>query len=170
MKITQRESVMPFCRHLGFWLSSAYTVRSNFVGKWVRTSPLTTKCHMTVLMRRSGRKRRWAVMKTETVDLDFQLQLEGHLAFTWCKYFVYIRLSVKSDISLSSRYKLQYYAIGTDNYACYFSFQARTIWSEGLHKGNWQKWVNKRNWPLNLVLWFMSSSSVWHRLCSWQLG
>ena len=44
---------------------------------------------------------------------------------TWCKYFVYIRLSVKSDISLSSWLKLQYYRIGTDNYACYFSFQVQ---------------------------------------------
>ena len=32
---------------------------------------------------------------TITVDLDFPIQLDGHLAFMWCKYFVYTRLSVK---------------------------------------------------------------------------
>ena len=33
--------------------------------------------------------------ETITVDLDFPIQFDGHLAFMWCKYFVYTRLSVK---------------------------------------------------------------------------
>ena len=104
MKITQHKYVtqqIPFCCHFAICLSSVYTVQSYIWQRWVvrslltvKWSLLTVKYHMIVLMR-FGRKRRWAVMMTVTADLDFQLQLDGHRACMWCKYFVYTCLSVK---------------------------------------------------------------------------
>ena len=62
------------------------------------------------------------------------------------------------------------YSTGTDIYACCFSFQARTVWPERFHLWSLQKWVDKRDWLLNLVLCFRSSPSVKHSLCSWQIN
>ena len=69
-----------------------------------------------------------------------------------------------------SHQKLQHYSTGTDIYVCCFGFQARTVWPERFHLWNLQKRVDRRDWPLNLVLCFRSSPSVKHSLCSWQLG
>ena len=74
------------------------------------------------------------------------------------------------DISSYSHQKLQHYSTRTDIYACCFGFQVRTVWPERFHLWNLQKWVDRWDWPLNLVLCFRSSPSVKHGLCSWQLS
>ena len=160
----------PFCRHFQFCLSSASAVRVYIWQKWVLKSLLTVKCQFWWAGpgERGGEQRWWQWRWTWIFS--------SNLIGTWPSRSVSTLFTLISqsqwnnDISSCSPQKLQHYNTGTDIYACCFGFQARTVWPERFHLWSLQKWVDKRDWLLNLVLCFRSSPSVKHSLCSWQLG
>ena len=142
-------------------LSSAYTVRTYIWRKWVLMSLQTVKCHMIVQMRRSGRKRRPS--GDDDSDGGPGAIFRSNSTGTWPSRGVSTLFTLVSqwnhDISSCSHQKLQHYSTKIDIYACCFGFQARTVWPERFHQWNLQKRVDRRDWPLNLVLCFRSSPS-----------